>query len=86
MRELTLSMDCDVCNAIGFVLPGVLGKLVSEAHSHHSVVGRGPLRGRYSWTRMRTEYSFCFRLLPCTTLETYEYKLCLSLAGSVLED
>lgn len=68
-----------------FALLGVLGKLISEAHSHHSVVGRSFLRGGYSWTRMRAEYSFCFRLLPCTNLETYEYVLCLSLVGSVLE-
>lgn len=78
MRKHTLSMDCDVCLFF-------LGKLVSEARSHHSVVGRGLLRGGYSRTRMRAEYSFCSGLLPCTNLETYEYVLCLSLAGSVLE-
>lgn len=78
-------MHAQCCKALGFVPPSVPGKLVAEARSHHSMVGRGFLRGGYSRTRMRAEYSFCSRLLPCTNLETYEYGLCLSLAGSVLE-
>lgn len=43
----------DVCKAAGFALLGVLGKLISEARSHHSVAGRSFLRGGYSWTRVR---------------------------------